>query len=313
MAERVRTIASEWQPDRIVALTFVTAPYALNANGVTGHAARVVDVDNLTARVLREACRQATGSLAHARRLLAWWKFQRYERWLFGQFDLSLTVTEPDRRMLLDMLKGRPQQVAVAANGVDTRRNHPGLAQPEADTLLFNGALTYSANYQSMEFFLDRIFPSVLARVPAARLRITGKNGGVAVDRLRLNDHVSLTGYVEDIRPTVAASSACIVPLLSGGGTRLEILEAMALGTPVVSTSKGAEGLDVADGEHLLIADTPGHFADQTVRLLQDPQLRSRLASNARQLVLEKYDWTAIGSKVRDLVEQCRPVSAASA
>jgi glycosyltransferase involved in cell wall biosynthesis len=244
-----------------------------------------------------------------ARRWLAWRKFRRYERWLFGQFDLSLTVTERDRQTLLKLMKGQPQQVGVAPNGVDTAYNHPGLAQVEADTLVFNGALTYSANYEAMEYFLSRVFPKVLARVPAARLRITGKTEGVAFDRLRLNDHVSLTGYLEDIRPTVAASWACVAPLLAGGGTRLKILEAMALGTPVVSTSKGAEGLEATHGKHLLIADTPDRLAEYIVRLLQEPELRSTLALNARQLVLDKYEWAAIGRHVCDLVEHCRPLA----
>jgi glycosyltransferase involved in cell wall biosynthesis len=288
-------------------LTFVTAPYALKANG--SRAVRVVDVDNLLARMLREAYQQATGMTIRARRWLAWRKFQRYEKWLFGQFDLSLTVTERDRQTLLKLLRGKPQQVGVAPNGVDTAYNHPGLAQVEPETLVFNGALTYSANYEAMEYFLSQVFPTVLARVPRARLRVTGKTEGVALDRLRLNDNVSLTGYLEDIRPTVAASWACVVPLLAGGGTRLKILEAMALGTPVISTSKGAEGLDATDGKHLLIADTPDQFAEKTVRLLQEPELRLTLAHNARQLVLDKYDWAGIGRHVCDLVERCRPLA----
>jgi glycosyltransferase involved in cell wall biosynthesis len=102
----------------------------------------------------------------------------------------------------------------------------------------------------------------------------------------------------------VAASWAAVVPILSGGGTRIKILEAMALGTPVVATSKGAEGLDVTPNQDILIADEPAEFASQVVRLLRDPDLRQRLAANARCLVKRRYDWTSIGQRFVGLIEE---------
>jgi glycosyltransferase involved in cell wall biosynthesis len=106
-----------------------------------------------------------------------------------------------------------------------------------------------------------------------------------AAGGLALDGSVHLTGYVADVRIPVAEAAVCVVPIRQGGGTRLKILEAIALGTPVVATAKGAEGLDVIDGEHLLLADTPQAFAAATLRLLGDPTLRARLASTARRLV----------------------------
>ena len=307
MAEKVRTIASEWRPDRIVALTYVAAPYALLAGNAAGHSARVIDIDNLMARMLREACERAAGRAARARRWLAWRKFLRYEQRLYSRFDLSVTVTEDDRQSLLQLLDGRSGQVGVAANGVDTRHHQPGISQPQVNTLVYNGALGYSANYEAMKYFIHRILPSIVAQIPGARLCITGKTGGVDLGGLHPDGHVTFTGYLDDIRPAIASSWVCVVPLLSGGGTRLKILEAMALGTTVVSTSKGAEGLEAVNGRHLLIADTPESFAEQTVRLLRDPELRSGLALNARRLVEEKYEWSTIRRNFRELVEQCRP------
>jgi glycosyltransferase involved in cell wall biosynthesis len=307
MAERVLEIASDWHPDRIVALTFVTAPYALLAKSVAGNAVRVVDVDNLMAPMLRSAYQSARGTILRARNLLAWRKFYRFERQLFSGFDLCLAVTEQDRQQLDKLLKGRVKQIGVVANGVDTVHNQPANISPESNTLVYNGALTYSANYEAMEHFLSHILPLVTAEVPNVCLRITGKTEGVALDRLCMNKNVQLTGYLEDIRPTITSSWACVVPLLTGGGTRLKILESMALGTPVISTSKGAEGLDAIDGRHLLIADTPGRFAEQTIRLLRDAELRSRLALNARQLVASQFDWGIIRRHMCDLVERCDP------
>lgn len=306
MARRARALAAGWRPDRIVALTFVTAPYALAAGQECRQAACVVDVDNLLTRMLQESYQQAGSAVSRLRRGLAWWKFRRYERRLYGSFDLCLTVSELDRRTLLGLLSRGKGRVEIAPNGVDADHNRPGLAVPEADTLVYNGALTYSANYEAMEYFLGRVFPRIRAHVPGARLRITGKTEGVALERLGLNTNVTFTGYLKDARPVVAGSWACVAPLLNGGGSRVKILEAMALGTPVVSTPKGAEGLEVTDGRHLLLADSPDRFAGQTARLLRDPGLRTALAAVARRLVVDRYQWGDIGPGVCGLVENCR-------
>jgi glycosyltransferase involved in cell wall biosynthesis len=154
-----------------------------------------------------------------------------------------------------------------------------------------------------MRYFLREIYPLIRDQHNEVSLTITGSTKGVDLTTLMLDESVSLSGYVDDIRPLVAGSAVCVVPLRIGGGTRLKLLESMALGTPVVSTSKGAEGLDVVNGEHLLIADTPADFATCTLRLLCDTRLRRRLAINARQLVEEKYDWKQIGQRFVDLVE----------
>jgi glycosyltransferase involved in cell wall biosynthesis len=135
-------------------------------------------------------------------------------------------------------------------------------------------------------------------------LKITGRSNGVVLNELSLSDGVEFTGYLDDIRPTVGSSWVCVVPLREGGGTRLKILEAMALGTPVVSTSKGAEGLEVTHGENILVADDPAEFARHTLAVLKDQQLRSRLSANARRLVETKYDWNMSGAKFEALLSE---------
>jgi glycosyltransferase involved in cell wall biosynthesis len=187
---------------------------------------------------------------------------------------------------------------------VDCARNRPDLARPVPNALLYNGALTYSANYGAMEFFLAEVYPIIRRQEPGVSLTITGSTSGVDLSGLRLEEGVRLSGYVDDIRPLVAGAWACVAPILHGGGTRLKILEAMALGTPVVATSKGAEGLEVTPGQDILIADEPAEFAAQVLRLLRDANLRERLATNARRLVEQRYDWAGIGQRFVDLVEE---------
>jgi glycosyltransferase involved in cell wall biosynthesis len=297
MAARVRQVISAWKPDCVVALTFVAAPYALQVPG----AVRIADIDFPVTFMLYEMYRQAKGAFKRLNRWLAWQKFRRYERNLYKKFDLCLVVSERDCQMSLDQIGLRAEKVAVIPNGAALDGEY--LAEPVPNTLIFNGALTYPVNFDAANYFLKEIFPLVLDQAPEAVFRITGRTEGVPIEKLPLGEHAMLTGFLDDVRPAVASSWACVVPLREGGGTRLKILEAMALGTPVISTSKGAEGLAVNHGEHILIADEPGEFAWQVLRVLSDASLRKTLAENGCRLIREKYNWDRIGSDFCILVK----------
>lgn len=201
------------------------------------------------------------------------------------------------------MLAGTSGRVELITNGVDCDQHQPGLFPVRSNTLIYNGALTYSANYDAMHYFLSDIYPELRQRVPYITLTITGSTKDVDRSRLQLDESVQLAGYVPDIQSAVGSRAVCVIPIRHGSGTRLKILEAMALGVPVVSTTKGAEGLDVTDGEHLLLADEPHDFADRVCAILNDMTLRARLTANARHLVEQKYDWRTIGRSFADLVE----------
>jgi len=297
MEARVREVGEAWGPDVVVSLTFVTAPYALQVPAPH----HVVDVDNLTAQMLAEAFRQETHWAPRLRRYLAYRKFRSYERQLFGRFDLCLVTSPRDVERLAGEIPGRSSRIGLVPNGVDLEFNQRGGIARTPNQLVFSGALTYEPNLDAMRYFLERVFPQVLAEESQARLLITGRTGGAALPMA--NGHVTLTGHLEDIRPTVAGSAASVVPLRKGAGTRLKILEAMALGTPVVSTTKGAEGLEVDPGVHLLIADEPGLFARETVRLLRQPDLGQQLAEQAHARVRQKYDWAHIRDAFCSMVE----------
>jgi sugar transferase (PEP-CTERM/EpsH1 system associated) len=234
---------------------------------------------------------------------LTWWKTRRFTAHLLRQFDGCTVVSQQERANVLSIAPNC-RRVVVVPNGVDLSQYKGHFGAPEPGTLVFPGALTYGANFDAMAFFLRQVFPLVKARRPEVTLRITGKTNGVPVDRLPLDESVILTGYLNDVRPTVAQSWACVVPLRVGGGTRLKILEAMALSTPVVSTTKGAEGLEITPGEDILIADEPTAFADAVLHLLDDPTLRAKLAANGQRLVREQYGWDQIGKKLDQLLHQ---------
>jgi glycosyltransferase involved in cell wall biosynthesis len=299
MARLVSVAAWGQQYGVVIASQVSVAPYALSVNGVP----RFVEIDNYMGRLLEEQYRAQHNPARRILRWLTWQKCRRYERWLYPQFDACTLVSEQDRQALLATVPGCSGRVAVIPNGVDVERHYPGLAEPQPNTLVFNGALTYYANADAMRFFLTEIMPLIRAQCPDVRLQITGRTAGVDLSGLPLDGRVTLTGYLDDVRPTVAGSWACVVPLRIGGGSRLKILEAMALGTPVVTTSKGAEGLAVTPEHDVLIADEPARFALQTLRLLRDPDLRERLAKNGRLLVEAKYGWEQISRQFCEVIQ----------
>jgi len=172
---------------------------------------------------------------------------------------------------------------------------------PEPGTLIFTGSFRYFANHDAMVWFLGQVYPRIQAQAPDVHLTITGDHANLP---LPCTEGVTLTGFVEDVRPLIATAWISVVPLRLGGGTRLKILEAMALGTPVIATSKGAEGLEAQQEEHLLIADTPEAFVEAVVRVLKEPELRRRLTDNAYQLVRDKYDWAVVMPRFLNLVER---------
>jgi glycosyltransferase involved in cell wall biosynthesis len=160
--------------------------------------------------------------------------------------------------------------------------------EPELNRLVFTGSFRYHTNYEAMLWFVGEVFPLVLQQIPDAELVISGDHANLP---LPSDKNVKLAGYVDDIKSLIASSAVALAPLWSGGGTRLKILEAMALGTPVVATSKGAEGLDAQSGEHLFVADDPIEFSNYVIKLLSNETLRKNMATKASLLVQEKYNW----------------------
>lgn len=250
----------------------------------------------------------ASSFIQQLRHELPWFKLRLYLRRLAQQFSAFTVVSQPEADLLRSILPNA--NVHIIPNCVAIEMYASVEVEPEPNSLIFTGALSYFANEDAMEWFLRDIYPRIQARVPDTNLRITGDPAGKSFPE---STGVTLTGFVDDIRPLVAGSLVSIAPFLLGGGTRLKILEAMALHTPVVATTKGAEGLDVVDGEHVLIADTPDAFASAVIRLLEQPALRQRLAENAYQLLKTRYTWTGIAPQLLELVESVATAQPASA
>jgi sugar transferase (PEP-CTERM/EpsH1 system associated) len=226
-----------------------------------------------------------------------------------AQADAVLVTSERERRALLRRLPD--QRIEVVPNGVDleffTRSCAPALAEvpPEVEAgprIVFTGAMNYFPNADAAVAFAATTWPRIRAQVPDATWQIVGKDPLPAVRQLAELPGVTVTGSVPDVRPYLAGAAVAIAPLLVGGGTRLKILEAFAMGLPVVATSLGCEGLDVTPEEHLLVADSPEAFADATVRCLQDPQLCAVLAAAGHALAEAEYGWDRIGARLLNVM-----------
>jgi len=269
---------------------------------------RVFEEVELT--VLRDRFCRETNLWRRMRYGLMWHKLARYVRKVLNDIDGCTVVSEQERDLVASITSRPMSMMVVVPNGVDLEANTGAFGKPVPGTLIYSGALTYDANFDAMGFFLKDILPLVREQRSDVTLRITGRYDGVPVERLPLGTGVELTGYLDDIRPAVAQSWVCVVPLRIGGGTRLKILEAMSLGTPVVSTSKGAEGLEVEHGRNVLIADEPQDFARCVLDLLQDERLRSRLATNGRRLVEARYSWEQSAHHLEQLLCRVRDAHA---
>jgi polysaccharide biosynthesis protein PslH len=228
-------------------------------------------------------------------------KFHAEEIDAFRRQDLLLFTSERDRRMAHDEVPEVPS--VVVPNGVDTDYFRPPITDHEPYSMVFTGIMKYVPNSDGVSWFLDEVFPRIVAKEPRARVTVVGADPGHHLLR-RASGNVRITGYVDDVRPFVHAAEVTIVPLRMGGGTRLKILESLAMMSPVVSTPIGAEGIDMVNGEHALIAGDPQEFADAVLRLFSDRALYDRIALNGARLAREKYDWSVIGGVLDRVLQE---------
>jgi glycosyltransferase involved in cell wall biosynthesis len=250
--------------------------------------------------VIRDAAASESRAVPRLRRSLTWFKYSRFVRDLSRRLDRTTVVSDNERALLVGM-GCDPRRVAVVPNGVDAG-DLSWPAGPRRDRLVYPGALTFPANADAVRWFLGEILPIIHRARPDVDVWVTGDSGGVTAADLPPANRFTLTGRLSDVRPAIAESMICVVPLRIGGGTRVKILQAMALGTPVLSTSKGAEGLDMVPERHLLIGDSPEVFASQALRLLADAGLRSRITADARALVRDRYTWAHSGARLNAVI-----------
>lgn len=221
---------------------------------------------------------------------------RREERLWAETVALNVVVSEPDRDCLLAAAPAA--RILVAPNAVDTEAWLPSGEEDTSDDVLFVGGSEWFPNLDGVEWFARAVLPLVRQARPEVRVRWVGRSSPEEQARLSARG-VHSTGYVEDPRGLVSRAKCVIVPLRAGGGTRIKLLEAWAAGKPVVSTTIGAEGLEAAPEDNILLADTAEQFAAALLRLLDSPALRRDLGAAGRRTVLRSYQWPAVGELLR--------------
>lgn len=227
----------------------------------------------------------------------------RMERFYLQQSEHVLAVSDADRDSFSSFL--HPSRISVIPTGVDVDYFQPAPELEERNTLVFTGSMDWMPNEDGIFYFIEKVLPIVRQQVPDTALWVVGRRPSARLEKVAERDpKVKVTGRVEDIRPYMAKSSVYVVPLLVGGGTRLKIFEAMAMGKAIVSTTIGAEGLPIESGRNIILADEVDAFAEQIINLLRNTEKRHELGRAARQLVEKRYSWNSVGQQLIGILNQ---------
>jgi sugar transferase (PEP-CTERM/EpsH1 system associated) len=284
------------------------AQYGLAIREMRASSQPVVVFDDINAEYVLQR-RAFETDIRHPRRwlpafysLIQWQKLQRYEKDVCQRLDRTVVVSEADDRALRRLLPDL--HCFVVPNGVDSGYFLPSSPETESDSVLvFTGKMDFRPNIDAVLWFAQEVLPLIRQEIPEAQLNVVGRNPHPRLHEVREIPSVNLTGYVSDVRPYVAEAAVYVVPLRVGGGTRLKLMEAMAMGKAIVSTSLGCEGIDVLHERELLIADDPPAFARAVVELMQDRALRRKLQIAARSVAESEHDWSQIAPLLERVYE----------
>jgi glycosyltransferase involved in cell wall biosynthesis len=233
-----------------------------------------------------------------------WQRLRNYERRACQTADRVVAVSKTDAQVLRELVPGL--EPVVVPNGVDMERHSGPIPPldaelgPSKQDLVFTGKMDFRPNVDAVLWFAQEVLPLIHLEAPEVRFWVVGMNPHPRLAPLAADPAVKLTGWVEHVRPYIARAAVYVVPLRIGGGTRLKILQAMAMSKAIVSTALGCEGFDLVPDQELVIADTPAEFATAVLNLLQDPARRERLGHAARSFAGMRYDWRIIVPKLEE-------------
>lgn len=265
----------------------------------------IFDAHNAVYKIMQRASRTALLPMRPVLALEAS-RIRRYEGMLVRQFDHTLAVSDIDCQALADAatcgansesdIINLQSKISTVPIAVDCEQLAPIRRAAASSNILTMGTLYYPPNADGVRWFTRDVYPLVRSRVSHSSLTIVGPRPprDLVQFAAQHSSHVTVTGYVPDLQPYVERAAVMVVPVRAGSGMRVRILEALARGVPVVTTSTGVEGIDAVNGEHLLVADEPDEFAAAVARVIENPELGRCLAENGRRLAREKYDWRAV-------------------
>lgn len=264
------------------------AQYVTKYKGVIG----LVDHQNVKTILYHSACAGTNNPLRKINYSAEYYKWYKYEREVLRNFEFHLACSPVEQKAIENFVH-RP--VRLLPSGVDTERFYEKKGMDTGANLLFTGSFDYFPNHEAAVFFCKKILPLIRKAVPNVVFQVVGRQPREALEKLiRKTPNTWFSCNVRDIRPFYYQSAVAVVPLSVGAGTRLKIPEAMATGLPVVSTSKGCEGLGLANGEGIIIADDPAQFAEAVISLLKDSKAREGLSRKAAVISRERFSWNEV-------------------
>ena len=252
----------------------------------------------------------AVAGASLGRRLYAganWRKLRREELRIYREADGVYLCSAEDEQRLLDQIPKAITAVIPNAADIEYYKPRPTDPPPDGRTVIYFGLLSTIPNVDGVTHFVRDIWPHIAEAHPEARCKIIGGRPPPSLQALA-GPRVELTGFVPDLRPHLAAAAAIVVPLRLGGGTRLKIVEAMAMGKAIVSTTLGAEGIEAVSGRDIIVEDEPAAFAGAVNRLLEDPSLAARIGESARLAAVERYSWSGAAKALEGFYRRIREV-----
>ncbi|MHB1423530.1 MAG: glycosyltransferase [Gemmataceae bacterium] len=298
-----RTLAEVARKQRVDVWHCEWTPYAETLRGIATRR-RVVMAHNVESIIWQRYHETESNPLLRWYIGRQWRKFQRFERRILGEVERAVAVSATDAQRLREDFG--VTRVAVVENGVDTEYFQPQARRRTPGRLLFLGSLDWRPNLDGVRLLLERVFPAVRAAEPSASLCLVGRNPPEALRRqIAAMPSVELHANVPDVRPYLADCGLLVVPLRIGGGSRLKILEALASGTPVVSTRVGAEGLRLEAGQELTVVEDIDGLSRALIAGIRHPQVLQAEAERGREKVLEHYDWDRLAEQLEQVWREC--------
>lgn len=261
---------------------------------------KVLDHHNIESHMMLRRANKEVNKLKQSYYLMEGKKLLKYEKRICREFNLHITCSNMDSERLLDV--DPKLRVEEIPNGVDIDYFCPITDNALENHLVFAGGLDWYPNADAMSYFANEIWPLLKKQEPGVVMNVIGKNPSNELTSLAKQDsNFRVHGFVDDVREYISKASVYICPIRDGGGTKLKLLDAFAMGKATIAHSTASEGLEVVDGGNILLANTPGDFADRAIELLKNKALREKLGHNARHLVVDKYAFSVIGEKLAGL------------
>jgi polysaccharide biosynthesis protein PslH len=303
-SESARRVAADWNAsidfDVVHFDTLSLAPY----RKIFARAPKSLDHHNIESDMM---LRRAQIEQHPLKRLYFWQeglRLQRYERRVCPHFDLNITCSSLDTQRLKRVAPG--VAVTEVPNGVDTEYFHPKGDSGHSRGLVFAGNMSWYPNAAAMLFFADRIWPALKAKLPGVTMDVIGGNPPPRLSALAArDDNFRVHGFVPDVRPYIAQAAVYVCPIMDGGGTKLKILDALAMGKAIVAHPIACEGIQVQDRRDVIFAREPDEFAGSIATLLESPELRKQLSLNARALAESSYSYSFIGRQLVSAIDRC--------